>query len=164
MDLIRSHRSEIRRSLHGPAWHGPALLEILGDVTAQEAHAHVVADTHTIAELAEHCLAWIEEVTQRLGGAVAGEPTRGDWPEQTDRSASAWRARLDSLRVAGDTLDALLATFPAERLLDIVAGQADPSVGGGMRFTVTLHGLAQHNAYHGGQIALLKKALRAGTA
>ena len=165
MDLIRSHRSEIRRSLHGPAWHGPALLELLADVTPKEAHTHVVADAHTIAEIAEHALAWIEEVMQRLGGATAGTPVRGDWPEQHDRSADAWRTRIDSLRTAGDELDALLATLPAERLLDVVATR-EPDVpdGGGVRFTVMLQGIAQHNAYHGGQVALLKKALRAADA
>ena len=26
-------RSELRRSLHGPAWHGPALLEVLAGLT-----------------------------------------------------------------------------------------------------------------------------------
>jgi len=165
MDLIRAHRSEIRRSLHGPAWHGPALLELLADVTPEEAHARVVADAHTIAELAEHALAWIEEVTKRLGGATAGTPVRGDWPEQKDHSANAWRARIDSLRVAGEELDALLATLPADRLLDVVAvRELDAPDIAGVRYTVMLQGLAQHNAYHGGQVALLKKALRAGNA
>lgn len=161
MDLIRSHRSEIRRSLHGPAWHGPALLELLADVTPKEAHTRVFADAHTIAELAEHALAWVEEVTKRLGGATAGTPERGDWPEQKDQSESAWRARIESLRVAGEELDALLATLPADRLLDVVAtSEPDIPDGGGVRVTVMLQGLAQHNAYHGGQVALLKKALR----
>jgi hypothetical protein len=67
-DLIRAHRSEIRRSLHGPAWHGPALLELLADVTPKKRMRALVADAHTIAELAEHALAWIEEVTS---GSVA---------------------------------------------------------------------------------------------
>lgn len=165
MDLIRSHRSEIRRSLHGPAWHGPALMELLADVSPKEAHARVVADAHTIAEIAEHALAWIEEVTRRLGGASAGTPVRGDWPEQKDQSAKAWEARIDSLRVAGEELDALLSTLPAERLLDVVVtSEPDVPDGGGVRFTVMLQGVAQHNAYHGGQVALLKKALRAGNA
>ena len=165
MDLIRSHRSEIRRSLHGPAWHGPALLELLADVTPKEAHTRVVADAHTIAELAEHALAWIEEVMRRLGGATAGTPLRGDFPEQKDQSADAWRARIESLRVAGEELDVLLATLSPERLLDVVVTR-EPDVpdGGGIRFTVMLQGLAQHHAYHGGQVALLKKALRAGNA
>ena len=141
------------------------LLEVLADVTAREAHAHAVADVHTIAEITEHALAWIEEVTRRLGGAAPDTPSRGDWPEQTDASEDAWRARIDSLRAAGDDLDALLAAFPAERLLDVVgAGAYDAPLGSGVRYTVMLQGLAQHHAYHGGQIALLKKAVRAGAA
>src|SRR6187399_305 len=98
MDLVRSHRSEIRRSLHGPAWHGPALLELLDDVTTFEAHAPAVGGVHTIAELTVHALAWIEEVMRRLGGAAPGTPARGDWPELTDVSEGAWRVLVDSLR------------------------------------------------------------------
>jgi len=36
----------------------------------------------------------------------------------------------------------------------------DPPLGSGVPFEVMLHGLAQHNAYHAGQIALLRRALR----
>jgi len=78
-------------------------------------------------------------------------------------SEGAWRALVDGLSAAGDELDALLATFPADRLLDMVGtGTYDASVGNGVRYTVMLQGLAQHHAYHGGQIALLKKTLRKG--
>jgi hypothetical protein len=37
----------------------------------------------------------------------------------------------------------------------------DPSAGTGLSFEATLVGVAEHNAYHGGQIALLKRAARA---
>ncbi|HEV2147748.1 MAG TPA: DinB family protein [Longimicrobiaceae bacterium] len=160
MDLIRQLRSELRRSLHGPAWHGPALLEVLADVTPAEACAHPVPGAHSIAELALHALAWIEEVTRRLQGAVAALPERGDWPlPPPDLQDPGWRSIHEELSRGAERLERTVGGFPPERLLEQVAG-SDAQLGGGIRHVVMLHGLAQHNAYHGGQIALLKRALR----
>lgn len=152
-------RDELRRSLHGPAWHGPSLLEALADVSPREAQMRLLAGTHSIAELAFHALAWMEEVTRRLGGAAPELPARGDWPTDDTSMPTVEAVRL--LRVAGDALDDTLAAFPPERLDDLVGGaQHDAPVGSGMSYCVMLHGLAQHNAYHGGQVSMLKKALR----
>jgi uncharacterized damage-inducible protein DinB len=163
MSDIRSIRSELHRSLHGPAWHGPALLEVLEDVTGAEAAERPLAGAHSIAELVLHCLAWTEEVGRRLGGAGAVLPARGDWPEASPLDDERWTALRGELRTAGERLDRVLESMPPERLRERVAGPpSDPPLGSGIRFDVMLHGLAQHNAYHGGQIALLKRALRAG--
>ena len=156
---LASLREELRRSLHGPAWHGPALLELLSDVSPREAQERPLAGAHSIAELAFHLLAWMEEVTRRLSGAAPSLPARGDWPADDTALPTVEAVRL--LRMAGETLDESLATFPAARLAELVGGAArDASVGTGVTYADLLHGLAQHNAYHGGQIAILKKALR----
>lgn len=161
MDLIRLHRSELRRSLHGPAWHGPALLEALVDVTPEEAQARPLPGVHSIGELATHSLAWIEEVTRRLRDGIATLPERGDWPDAVAFSHETWSNLLDLVRHTGEVLDQAVAEFAEERLLETVGGpEHDPSLGSGVSYAVMLHGLAQHNAYHGGQISLLKHALR----
>ena len=46
-----------------------------------------------------------------------------------------------------------------DRLMDVIGNARDRSLGSGVSRYVSLHGLVQHHAYHGGQIALLKKAL-----
>lgn len=162
-DILDSLRDELRRSLHGPAWHGPALLEALDDVSPREAQARPLAGAHSIAELAFHALAWMEEVTRRLDGTAPSLPARGDWP--SDDAALPLVESIRLLRQAGDTLDATLAALPPARLGAIVGGpQRDAPTGSGVTYAAMLHGLAQHNAYHGGQIAMLKKALRAAPA
>lgn len=162
-DRITALRDELRRSLHGPAWHGPALLETLHDLSPREAQSRLLAGTHSIAELAFHALAWVEEVTRRLGGAEPSLPARGDWP--TDDTALPVVESVRLLRHAGDELDAMLAAFPAARLSTLVGGPThDAPTGAGVTYAEMLHGLAQHNAYHGGQIAMLKKALRDASA
>lgn len=157
LELIRS---ELRRSFRGPAWHGPALLEVLADLSPAEALQHPISGAHSAAELLLHALAWTEEVTRRLQGAEAALPERGDWPAAPELDDATWHSLRQTLESAAQDLDQTLASFPAERLQERVAGPVqDPPLGSGVRFDVMLHGLAQHNAYHG-QIALLKRALR----
>lgn len=161
MPEIELIRSEVRRSFHGPAWHGPALLEVLGELSAAEAVQHSVPGAHSAAELLLHALAWTEEVTRRLSGGEAALPERGDWPAVPELDAAAWDALREALAGAAEDLDRALAGFPPERLREKVAGPVhDPPLGSGIRFDVMLHGLAQHNAYHGGQAVLLRRALR----
>src|SRR6476661_6021891 len=119
-DTLDSVRDELRRSLHGPAWHGPALLEVLCDVSPREAQARPLVGAHSIAELAFHALAWVEEVTRRLDGSAPSLPARGDWPSDDAALPVVESVRL--LRQAGETLDASLAVFPAARLTDLVGG------------------------------------------
>jgi uncharacterized damage-inducible protein DinB len=158
-DTLDSLRDELRRSLHGPAWHGPALLDALSDVSPREAQARPLAGAHSIAELAFHALAWVEEVTRRLDGSAPSLPARGDWP--SDDAALPVVEAIRLLRQAGETLDAALAVVPASQLAELVGGpERDAPAGSGVTYAAMLHGLAQHNAYHGGQIAMLKKALR----
>jgi uncharacterized damage-inducible protein DinB len=164
MDAIASLRDDLRRSVHGPAWHGPALLELLAGVSPDQAGERPVADGHTIAELVLHAVAWIEEVDRRLLGAEAELPARGDWPDVAALDAEGWASLREELRVAAERLDATLAGLEPEQLRDPVGGPPhDPPLGSGVRLDAMLRGLAQHNAYHGGQIALLKRALRPRT-
>ena len=48
----------------------------------------------------------------------------------------------------------------AARLDERAGSPEELSAGGGVTYRVMLHGLAQHDAYHTGQIALLKRIYR----
>jgi hypothetical protein len=53
--------------------------------------------------------------------------------------------------------------FHRDELLRSIRGpEFVPSIARGVSYAAMLSGLAQHNAYHGGQIVLLKYALRRG--
>lgn len=164
LDAIALLRDELRRSLHGPAWHGPALLEALDDVSPAEALDRPLGGAHTIAELALHSLAWIEEVTRRVAGADDAEPARGDWPTPPELDSPLWTGIKGDLAGAGAMLDSLLAALPPARLNDRArrAGEVSPAPDA-VSYAAMLHGLAQHNAYHGGQVSMLKRSLRQST-
>lgn len=161
-DPIRFLRGELRRSLHGGAWHGPALLEALQEASYEEAIVHPVGGGHSIAEIAVHCAAWLEEVTRRLDGSAPDMPARGDWCVANNFTKADWKRALREVEAAGEALDAAIAALSPDQLLTI-CGENDTHnapLGSGVRFATMLNGVIQHNVYHAGQVVLLTKALR----
>lgn len=147
----------------GEPWHGASSKAILADVTAAEASARPVAGAQTIWESVLHMLAWTEEVTARLGGSGGGAPASGDWPPVADSSDAAWAATLESLRTARYALLAALEKSHEEDLylqVPKVSQGADGGGSHGMTRAQTLAGLIDHDIYHLGQIAMLKKIQR----
>lgn len=154
----------LRRSFDGGAWHGPSLADALDGVDARAALARPAPDAHSIWELTHHVTAWTGEVTRRLGGSPPGMPAEGDWPEpvtETDAAAldAAWERVRAALTASRDALLAAVASFPVERLDEKIADASTAELGGLSTFGQTLLGLAEHNAYHGGQIVLLRRLL-----
>lgn len=160
MSSIQDLCYEIHCSVHGNAWHGPSLLEALSEVDAAEAAQHPVPGAHSILEIGFHALGWIEEVGRRLKSGHPQLPERGDWPTGRKTSGGAWEKLPGLIHEATARLEADLAAFPPERL-DEVIGSLDPNppLGTGVTYAAMLHGLAQHNTYHAGQIVILKRAL-----
>jgi len=148
---------ELRRAMHGDPWHGSSLAGILDGVDATRAAARPMPGAHTIWEIVLHLTGWAREVGRRVRGEAPGEPAAGDWPKVTDTTPEAWQAALDDLRAAHEELFGALASFPDARLDQTMGGDRDRALGTGVTWEQTLHGTAQHDAYHAGQIALLKK-------
>ncbi len=155
------------RSVAGDPWYGSPLEDLLGGVGAAEAVVRPIPGAHSIAEIVHHLTAWMREVAARLEGREPGMPEMGDWPPAgatpptgADTAAAAWSDALRDLGSAHGDLLRALAAFPAERLSEPVGSHREPSLGTGVTYAAMLFGLAQHNAYHGGQIALLRRAMR----
>jgi uncharacterized damage-inducible protein DinB len=147
---------ELRRGWDGEPWHGDPLRAVLEGIGAGQAAARPLRGAHSIGELVLHVTAWTREVARRLRDRVAREPENGDWPV-FGGGAEGWERARDSLAQAHAELFGALAAFPPEEL-DATVGQApDRPLGTGVSYAAMLHGLAQHHAYHAGQIALLKK-------
>jgi hypothetical protein len=144
---------QIRAAIEGPAWHGPALLEILGDVTAQEACARPLAFAHSIWEIMLHINAWDRAVATRLNGTLVELEGDDDWPPVSQASAAAWQRCLTDLRNDNVTLRRTIAGLSDEALTKTTVGRDFDC------YTMA-HGVTQHILYHAGQIALIKKALR----
>jgi len=112
-----------------------------------------VGGAHSIWELAHHITAWEGIVLRRLGGETlldVGEEV--NWPPVGEKSEAAWQRALAALEAGNRKLCDAIAQLADERLRERVPGKQD-------NFYLELHGIVQHDLYHAGQIALLKKAL-----
>jgi uncharacterized damage-inducible protein DinB len=143
---------QLRRAFDGEAWHGEALFEILEGVTAAQAAARPIQNAHSIWELVLHIAAWDGAVLRRLGGAEVELSDAENFPVVTDTSDAAWRAALALARHAHHDLIAAVSLLPESRLEEMVPGKEAHH-----NFYYMLHGVVQHELYHAGQIALLKK-------
>lgn len=152
MSEIKRIEDQLRRTYEGEAWHGPALKELLKDISAERAAMKPIAGAHSIWELVHHIIAWEDTVRQRLGGAAVDSPLEGDWTDIRDTGEAAWRNILSKLAKSQQSLLDKIALLTDDNLNDIVPGRPQHSV------YFMLHGVIQHNLYHAGQIAVLKRA------
>ena len=146
--------NHIKRTVAGPMWHGPALDELLASVSSDQAAARPIAGAHSIWEIVLHVTAWAEIALARLHGQRTGDPAPDeDWPPVRGSDAAAnWQAALERLRESYRALATDTRRLEPSAFDEKVAG-ADYSVSN------LLHGVIEHGTYHGGQIALLKRAL-----
>ncbi|MGH9642287.1 MAG: DinB family protein [Terriglobales bacterium] len=153
MSEITRLADELRRAFYGEAWHGDSLMETLRGVTAAQASARPIKNAHSIWELALHIAAWDAAVQRRMTGVAVKLSDPENFPPVLDTNDAAWQSALDYVRRVHDELIAAVERFPEHSLGKPVPGKE----GAHYNFAYMLHGLAQHAAYHTGQIALLKK-------
>ena len=143
--------NELKRSFEGEAWHGPALMEILDGIDAQTAAARPLPKAHSIWELVCHIAAWEDVVTRRIHGESCTLTDDENFRQVERVSDLAWQQAVKNLGNKHARLLETVSALPESRLHDRVPGKDYPLL-------FMLLGAVQHAAYHGGQIALLKRA------
>lgn len=144
-------QQQLTRSFAGPAWHGPSVMEILEGVDAAKAAARPISSAHSIWEIVLHIAAWNKAATRRLTGDRAKLSEEENFPSTGDGSEGAWQQTLEVLRKDHNELHEAIGVLDAARLDEPILEGMTSAYG-------TLHGVVQHNLYHAGQIAILKKA------
>ena len=146
-------RDQFRRAFDGEAWHGPSVRQLLEGISAQQAAAHPIPGAHSIWQLTLHIAAWERACKRRLEGDPAQLTDMEDWQPINDTSDAAWENTKQQLIDNHRELLEAIAKVDDGRLNDPIVNGSQSSV------YVTLHGGVQHDLYHAGQIAILKKAL-----
>jgi uncharacterized damage-inducible protein DinB len=141
---------QFRRVFDGSAWHGPALLELLEDVAAATAAAKPLPNVHSIWELVLHIAAWDNATLRLLAGEKCQPEGEENFPTPPKPTEAAWRRAIAQMKRTHNTLVKTVAKLPDSRLRDRVPGKK-------YDFRFMLHGVVQHELYHAGQIAVLKK-------
>lgn len=142
---------QLERAFWGGAWHGPAVMELLSGVDASLAAWRPGPGTHAIAEIVGHLAYWMEDTRCQLvgdprppAGAAAG------WGPEVLASEADWQALCAGLEEAHCRLRSAVLQL-TEGGLDEARSGSDTTARG------LLVGSLQHNAYHAGQVALVRK-------
>ena len=147
----------LEREHAGEPWHGSPLQKILHGINHTQAASKPVANAHSIWELVLHIAAWKNETRHRLSGAPAGEPSEGDWPAAAEPTPTAWREALEHLELAHRLLVSAVRDLPEPKLFEPTNDKRFEGIAA--THYELLHGIVQHDTYHAGQIAILKKGL-----
>jgi uncharacterized damage-inducible protein DinB len=137
------------------SWHGTNLRGSIRGLTAEQAGWRG-GSNHSIADIVVHCAYWKYSVRRRLRGEKRGSfALKGsNWFDLPGPlHAGAWRQYVRLLETEHRALCAAIAELPPRKL-------DSASAGGKSSNRAIIHGIILHDVYHGGQIQLIKGALR----
>lgn len=140
----------IRTIATGDAWHGPSLRAAVEGLDAEAAAAHPIPGAHSIWELLLHVGAWAEIVGERVRGERDEVTPERNFPPVGPVSDDRWTL---AVRTALERLDALARLLESLDPEDLRRREDWPAA------TIQVRGVAEHTAYHAGQIVLLRRAL-----
>jgi uncharacterized damage-inducible protein DinB len=129
------------------AWHGPAVKEVLENVTEADARKRF-PNSRSIIELVAHMAAWRIFVVKKLQGNIEYKVT----DEMNFPIPAEWSKVVEELEASQARLLEALKGFDSSKLYDPV-----PHGSYNYNFYTLLHGIIHHDLYHTGQIALIKK-------
>lgn len=149
VEFARHYRDEFPRIYKGEPWLGPSMLKILKGISAAQAFKRPLEQAHSIAELLTHMVSWRQDVINRMERSGKPKPKQQETFEPGRFGSSEkeiWENLLNQLEVQNRQFTALL-----EGLVK------DPAKAGRVSFR-PIGGIIQHDIYHMGQIAVLKKS------
>jgi uncharacterized damage-inducible protein DinB len=151
------------RVMHGSAWHGDAIWQILDGISAETAARRPIGNAHSIWEIVGHMAFWEGVAARRLAGLRAGREEERNFPGTSDEeernfpaapeaTETNWQQTLDQFRASNQAFKEVLQKFDPAHLDEL-------SAAGKRSFYNEAHGLIEHSVYHAGQIALLVKTM-----
>ncbi len=138
----------VEKTFDKQPWFGNSILETLSGINPGTSNLRH-GTTHSIIELILHMTFWRLYVTKRLQGDNSFRIT----DELNFPKPESWESAIDNLKVSQQALVEALKTFPEARLGDLV-----PESPYKYTFYTLIHGIIQHDIYHLGQIAYIKKS------
>jgi uncharacterized damage-inducible protein DinB len=137
----------VEKTFDKQPWYGNSIAATLSNVDEKSAHIRH-RETHTIIEIVLHRTSWRKFCIHRLKNDIdfeVGEdsnfPTPSTWVDAIDQLHQSQRALVEAIK-----------QFPEDRLAELVPSKIQKYT-----YYTLLHGVIQHDIYHLGQIALLRK-------
>jgi uncharacterized damage-inducible protein DinB len=141
-------------TLSGQPWFGRAVYEILEEVDETKANIKPNGSDHSMIVLLWHMNTWAEFVLGSLENKTADEMKAieaNDWRE-IDPKVHTWKKGMEQLKATHSKIIEILNKKEDSFLSEIVPTRR-------FNYRFMLNGLIQHNIYHLGQVAYVKKML-----
>jgi uncharacterized damage-inducible protein DinB len=141
-------------TLNARPWFGRGVFEILGEVDETKAQTKPNGTEHSLLELLWHMNTWAEFCLKQLENVSADEIKEveaRDW-QDIDPEIHSWKKGIDELKNIHEKIIAILKTKDDPFLSELVKERK-------YNYRFMLNGLIQHNIYHLGQVAYVKKLL-----
>jgi uncharacterized damage-inducible protein DinB len=144
----------LENTLSGLPWFGRAVYELLGEIDESKTSIKPNDTEHSLLELLWHMNTWaafpLAHLENRDEDEIKAIESQ-DW-RTIDPTKHSWQNGMAELKTIHKKIVILLATKEESFLKDMVPGRK-------FNFRFMMNGLIQHNIYHAGQIAYLKKLL-----
>ncbi len=142
----------LKDHFNGEPWIDVAIINSLKGLKTKDA-AKNIHGLNSIWQIVNHMICWRETLLKRIQGEHIPSPADNYFFEIKDRSAAAWNAAIKHLKES------------QKNLLDFLSKEMkDPdqrSTHSNYSQYELIQGVLQHDAYHLGQIVLIRKMLKA---
>ena len=144
----------LQNTLNGEPWYGKAVYQVMEEVDDTKACIKPGNSGHSLVDLLYHMIIWATFCLKHLKNSSPDEIKKTesmDWRE-IDPAIHNWQKGMKEFKETHEQIISILETKNDEFLSKIVAGRE-------FNYRFMLNGLIQHNIYHLGQVACLKKSL-----
>jgi uncharacterized damage-inducible protein DinB len=135
----------------GSPWMDVNIIDTLKNIPASQA-AKKINNLNSIWQIVNHMIAWRETNLERLKGEIIPSPENNFIEDIKDTSEEAWQVTLKKMDRSQHNLLSFLSSAKDSMLEKVY-------ITNGHTYYEHLQGILQHDAYHLGQIVLLKKLL-----
>ena len=116
------------RAMHGDAWHGEPIWQILEGISAEQAAHRPLAQRHTIWEIVAHMTFWETEVHRRINKLPPGSVESLNFPAMPAPTEQHWRVTLDQFRRSNADFRNTLSQFDPSRLDEVLRDATSQSM------------------------------------
>jgi uncharacterized damage-inducible protein DinB len=151
---INSIIRELENTLAGEPWFGRPINELIEEVDDKIAFTIPVPGAHSLVELLYHMITWAGFTLKRIERDQVNDMAaveKLDWRE-IDPQIHGWKEGIEEFKDMNNQIINLLKS-KKDTFLDEKVDFRN------YNFRFLLQGIIQHNIYHAGQIAYLKKLL-----
>ena len=144
----------LQNVLTGEPWYGRAVYKILEEINPAMVYKKPDHKSHSLIELLYHMITWAEFCLKQLENASPDEikeVENKDWRD-IDPAQHNWQKGMMQLKKIHEQIISILETKEDTFLSEIVKQRK-------FNYRFMLNGLIQHNIYHLGQVAYVKKLL-----